>query len=316
MVDIDAAIGYVVAHGDQVDRARLSWLRSGAAPHPDVLAKVEMGQTADGGWPAFWGGDVGSVDATCFRLGELDDLGALDRPPARRALAWLRARQRPDGTWEEDEALAGLAPEWARPGDPEARLYLTANAGYWLAMAGPDDVGGESGAAEGGGPAGGADMVPGPVGDGIPVIAGAVPGPVPGTLPAAGVMTGAEPAPARDPVTRAAEAFKSAMGTDGTWPSYLAAGWLGAGLLYHLEWFYESAQIQVLLTERIPDMSPGDGAWLAAALRRAGLSEQDWVLAAARRRLSATQRSDGGWPSDDGGAFDVHTTLAAIRALR
>src|SRR6266704_1128126 len=100
MADIDGAIGYVVAHGDPVDRARLSYLRSGLAPPADVLAKAE-----------------------------LDDLGALHREPARRALAWLAGRQRPDGCWEEDAALADTAPDWARPGDPEARLYLTANAG-------------------------------------------------------------------------------------------------------------------------------------------------------------------------------------------
>ena len=95
MVDLDAAIGYVVAHGDTVDRARLAWLRSGIAPPPDVLDKVELGSTAGGGWPAFWGGDVASVDATCFRLGELDDLGALERPAARRALTWLAATAAP-----------------------------------------------------------------------------------------------------------------------------------------------------------------------------------------------------------------------------
>jgi len=121
MVDIDGAIGFVVAHGDQVDRARLSWLRSGVAPQPDILAKAEMGPAPEGGWPAFWGGERASVDATCFRLSELDDLGALGRPPARRALDWLAGRQRPDGFWEEDETLADSAPPWARPGDPEAR---------------------------------------------------------------------------------------------------------------------------------------------------------------------------------------------------
>ena len=50
MVDIDAAIGYVVAKGDAVDRARLAYLRSGIAPSADILAKVEGGQTAEGGW--------------------------------------------------------------------------------------------------------------------------------------------------------------------------------------------------------------------------------------------------------------------------
>ena len=39
---MDRAIGFVVAHGDAVDRARLQWLRTGAAPAPDVLATAEF----------------------------------------------------------------------------------------------------------------------------------------------------------------------------------------------------------------------------------------------------------------------------------
>ena len=135
MVDIDAAIGYVVARGDAVDRARLSFLRTGMAPSEEIIHHVEVGQTAAGGWPAQWGGDVPSVDATCFRLAELDDLNALGRPVATRALDWLVGRQRLDGFWEEDAALAEAAPPWARPGDPEARFYLTASAAFWLAVA-------------------------------------------------------------------------------------------------------------------------------------------------------------------------------------
>ena len=266
MVDLDAAIGFVVAHGDPVDRARLSWLRSGAVPPPEVFEKVEMGQTRDGGWPAFWAGDVASVDATCFRLGELDDLGGLDRPPARRALAWLAGRQRPDGMWEEDESLKDVAPPWAQPGDPEARLFLTSNAAFWLVVGG---------------------------------------------LPAR-----PEENEHAMLIARAAEAFRAALRPDGSWPSFLATGWLGGALLYHLGWFYEAAQIQVLLTDRVPEMSPADCAWMGAAFRRVGISADDWVMTAVRRRLGETQRHDGGWPSDDGDAFDVHATLTAIRALR
>lgn len=135
-VDLDAAIGFVVAHGDEVDRARLAYLRNGTAPDPELLALVEAGQVAGAGWPGHQGGTVASIDATCFRFAELDDLGALGRPPARQALDWLAETQRPDGTWEEDPALADEAPPWARPGDPEARLYLTANAAFWLSAAG------------------------------------------------------------------------------------------------------------------------------------------------------------------------------------
>jgi hypothetical protein len=262
MADLDAAIGFVVARGDQVDRARLSWLRSGIVPGPEVLARAEHGQTRGGGWPAHAGDDIASIDATCFRLAELDDLGAMDREPAQRALTWLAGRQYPDGMWEEDLALARDAPDWAQPGNPEARLYLTANAGYWLAV-----------------------------------------GSRPSTRHA-------------EVVARATQAFRASLREDGSWPSYLVAGWLGGALLHHAEWFYEGAQVQVILADRIPEMSAADVAELAAAFRRVGMSQDDWLLAAARKRLTETQRTDGGWSNEDSDAMDVHTTLAAIRGLR
>ncbi len=89
VVDIDAAIGYVVAHGDPVERARLSFLRTRQRPaagdHRSDHRRAEPG----GGWPASGDGPVPSVDATCFRLGELDDLGGLHGPAVDRALNWL-----------------------------------------------------------------------------------------------------------------------------------------------------------------------------------------------------------------------------------
>lgn len=270
---MDGAIGFVVAHGDPVERARLHRLRTGADVPAEVIVDAELGQSPEGGWPALWAGEVASVDATCFRLAELDDLGALGRPAARKALDWLVSRQQPDGTWDEEASLADEAPAWARPGDPEAIFYLTAKAGFWLTVAGLD--------ARSAGPL---DQRPG------------------------GAYAGV--------VRAAADAVMRRLRPDGTWPSFLAAGWLGAAMLYRQEMFYESARMQAVLGQRLPDMSPADVAAMAAALRRVGIGVDEWLLAAARRRLAETQRSDGGWPSDDGPAFDVHTTLAVIRAYR
>ena len=87
-------------------------------------------------------------------------------------------------------------------------------------------------------------------------------------------------------------------------------------MLFHTGWFYESAQIQVILAERMPDMSAADVAWLSAALRRAGLPPDDFVLVAARQALGRDAAHRRRWASDDGDAFDVHTTLAAIRGMR
>lgn len=272
-VDLDAAIGFVVAHGDDVDRARLAYLRTSTAPEAELIEAAEAGQVDGAGWPGEHTGEVASIDATCFRLAELDDLGATGRPAVRQALDWLAAIQRPDGTWEEDGALAGGAPAWARPGDEAARLYLTANAAFWLSAAGL--------AARPGGPL---------------------------DTRVGGVYAGV--------ISAAAEALAGSLRSDGTWPSFLVTGWLGAAVLFGQGRFFEAARMRTVLTKRLPEMSAADVAWLACALCRLDLDDDDGLLVAARARLAETQRTDGCWPSDDGDAFTVHTTLMAIRACR
>jgi len=267
VVDIDAAIGYVVRHGDPVERARLSFLRTGAPPPPRIIERIAAGQTLEGGWPASTDGTIPSVDATCFRLSELDDLGGLRGPAVERALNWLAAGQRPDGTWQEHEALAAQAPPWAMPGDPEATLYLTSAAGFWLTVA---------------------------EAEAHPYFE--------------------EPAQHASALGAAARYVVGQLRPDGTWPSFLAAGWHAAALLHEEQFFYESARVQLVLGDRLPDMSPADVASMAAALRRLHQGD-DWLLQSARKRLGETQRTDGGWDSDEGPIFDVNTTLIAIRAL-
>lgn len=267
MVDIDAAIGYVVAHGDPVERARLSYLLKGTQPPPHIVNRITVGQTPDGGWPASGDDAVASVDATCFRLGELADLGGLHVPAADAALDWLAGRQREDGSWQEHASLAADAPPWAMPGDPEATFYLTSIAGFWLTVA---------------------ELEAHPEHEAPPQYAS--------TLEAA----------ARYVLDR----FRP----DGTWPSFLAAGWHAAGLLHEREYYYESARVQLVLGDRIGDMTPADTASMAAALRRVNLGD-DWLFQSVRKRLGQTQRTDGGWESDEGPIFDVNTTLIAIRAV-
>lgn len=267
VVDVDAAIGYVVAHGDPVERARLSYLRTGANPPPGAIERITDGQTAAGGWPASGDSQVPSVDATCYRLGELDDLGGLRGPAVDRALNWLAGVQRDDGTWQEDESLAAEAPAWAMPGDPEATLYLTSVAGFWLAVAEEE------------------------------------------AHPHHEVIA------VHDAVmNKAAQFILAQLRPDGTWPSFLAVGWHAAVLLHEQQFYYESARMQLALGDRVADMAPADVASMAASLRRARLAD-DWLLQSARKRLSETQRTDGGWDSAEGPLFDVNTTLIALRAV-
>src|SRR4029453_10671111 len=115
---------------------------------------------------------------------------------------------------------------------------------------------------------------------------------------------------------RAATAIREQVDDNGAWPGFLGSGWLGGAGAHRPGWFYDAARIFVLLGDRVNAMSASDAALMMAALRRAGVGQDDSLIAAARRRLTETQRPDGAWPSDDAQAFDVHTTLTALRALR
>lgn len=131
------AIEYVGQKGTDVERARLRYLLDGEAAAADVLEQFERSQRGDGGWAAQWAPGYTSLDATCYGLAQADQLGIDSRSPLIiDAVRFLAERQHPDGYWEEEAEAAGSAPPWAQPGDTAARLYLTANCGFWSAMTG------------------------------------------------------------------------------------------------------------------------------------------------------------------------------------
>jgi hypothetical protein len=140
--DYDRAVAFVREHGDELDWLRVDALEDdGPVMSREQEQRFFAGQRADGGWAPPWAPDYSGIDATCFRLAQGDGLWlGVSHPEFKRAVAFLRARQRPDGSWEEDPAVADLAPPWARPGEQAPRLYLIANCGWWLANAAPRDT--------------------------------------------------------------------------------------------------------------------------------------------------------------------------------
>lgn len=134
MVHLASAEAFVRQHGTDVEQARLEYLLTGRAPSGTVARTLFAGQRTGGGWPPFWAPDYSSLDATCYRLAQADQLGLTGEEPVGRALRFLLGRQEPDGRWEEDRSVRDVAPRWSLPGDSAAQLYLTANCGYWLAI--------------------------------------------------------------------------------------------------------------------------------------------------------------------------------------
>lgn len=94
-----AAMTFVRSTGNMVEQARLRYVLEGSAPPPDVQAQVVADQREDGGWSPFWAPNYSSLDATCFRLAQAEQVGLTAADAAvQRALALLARRQRTDGS--------------------------------------------------------------------------------------------------------------------------------------------------------------------------------------------------------------------------
>lgn len=131
--NLEQAIKFVSEQANRVEQARLKYLLAKEPPSNEIKAALFAGQRPDGGWAPFWSADYSSLDATCFRLAQAEQLGLTAEEVAiTQAITFLARRAQPDGSWQEDDSVANLAPTWVMPGDKAATLYLTANCGFWL----------------------------------------------------------------------------------------------------------------------------------------------------------------------------------------
>jgi hypothetical protein len=128
-----SAIQFVRERGTSSEQARLGFLLTGERPSPASIQQFFQDQQEDGSWSPFWAPGYSGLDATCFHLARAEQMGmGANEPTLVRTILFLARRQRPDGAFEEDDAVRDLAPAWAKPGNLAAQLYLTANCGFWL----------------------------------------------------------------------------------------------------------------------------------------------------------------------------------------
>ncbi len=250
------AADFVRREGSRSQQMRLEYLTGGTSQAADA-AELLAARRPDGGFAPPWAPDYSSVDATCYRLAQAEEAGlGPGRPELSDVVAFLVRRQRADGSWEEDLAQAALAPRWAKPGDPMALAYLTANAGLWTMRGGAQEAAG-----------------------------------------------------------RAARFLKGSVDASGTLPSFLHANWLAAALFWGAGDRETSERLMAYLLRRIADISASGLSWMIASLLGVGVGPGHPLIAEARKRLVLHQRDDGAFPSEDGPAHDVDSTLAALHAL-
>lgn len=136
-MNIEKAVQFIKKNGKEVEQSRLHYVLSNEHPSEAITTLLFADQRLDGGWSPFWAEGYSSLDATCFRLAQAEQLGISQSEAAvMQAVNFLIQRQSSDGSWEEDIKVADSAPPWAKPGDLSAKLYLTSNCGLWLALLG------------------------------------------------------------------------------------------------------------------------------------------------------------------------------------
>ena len=137
-MNITESISFVEANGTDLENARLRCLLYGTQPEPGVLQPFLDLQNADGGFPfRMEQGNPTALNHTQVALLWMDELGLLDAPASQNAFEYVLRTQREDGGWNEEIAIAQYdPPPWAIPGEPWARVYLTAQSAFWLAVGG------------------------------------------------------------------------------------------------------------------------------------------------------------------------------------
>lgn len=136
-MNLSLAAAFVEANGSAAEFARLRFLMSRIPAPADVLDSHFETQRADGGFAPIWANDYSSLDATCIKIAQAEQLGAARDARTRRAINFIALCQARDGSFSETQRVAASAPPWAKPGDPAAALYLTANCGFWLTALDP-----------------------------------------------------------------------------------------------------------------------------------------------------------------------------------
>lgn len=137
-MDITKSVVFIEERGSDLEKARMEQILFGRKPKTEVIQLLTALQNNDGGFPYdMVPGNLSSVDTSLVAFWWMDELGILQSPTADKAVDYLLAVQRADGSWDEDASIAQYdLPLWINPGDLRTVIYLSAYAAYWLAVIG------------------------------------------------------------------------------------------------------------------------------------------------------------------------------------
>jgi hypothetical protein len=140
-MDISESISFIEQNGTGLEKARMRFILYGTKPAPGIIKPFIGLQNPDGGFPfGLVRDNPSTLNSTQVALLRLDELGMLNSINAHNAFEYLLDAQRDDGGWDEDNAIAKYdPPPWASPGELWARIYLSSQSAFWLAVGGYRD---------------------------------------------------------------------------------------------------------------------------------------------------------------------------------
>jgi hypothetical protein len=250
---------YIEKHGSAIEKARLAYLLTGTPASKNIVNELFSGQCEDGGWPAKWSHGQSSLDATCFRLAQAEQLGlSMVEKPIGLAIRYLVRRQSLDGSWEEADTLSSWAPAYLKPGTLEPRLYLAANCGFWVAYYSGRD----------------------------------------------------------NSVPRAMGFLMRYLEENGCLPSTPQANWMSAGLWLRMRRYEVAEKVIAACQDKMDDLPASSLAWMGVTLIIGRIRQKNPLIKKAAASLLALRKPGDYWDSEDGTAWNCHTTIEAIRILK
>lgn len=128
-MNIEKAIEFVRAHGNNFEQARLNHILGMKFDRDEVLKGFSILQNPDGGFP--FGDEKGfpsCLSNTAMAHHNLTQLGLGNSEAANRCIKFLLKTQTKKGIWPENDKIKPLEPPfWDMPGDDLTTLWLTAD---------------------------------------------------------------------------------------------------------------------------------------------------------------------------------------------
>jgi hypothetical protein len=107
IMDLSKSIKFVESNSTSpFDLVRLKYILYRALPKNDELNEIITTQRSDGSWSPFWAHGRSSLDATCYRLALLEQVGIKNHLAIEHAIKFLLSQMNEHGYFEEDSSLS------------------------------------------------------------------------------------------------------------------------------------------------------------------------------------------------------------------